>query len=79
MLPREKDAVDPGFELKYDTVTAAVVDAKSTSHDVPYIANAELTVDLGFDFKHDAVTASVGNAESTLKDAPYTVSSGVMV
>ena len=29
MLPRERDAVDPGFELKYNTTAASVEDAES--------------------------------------------------
>ena len=35
VLPREKDAVDPGFELKYNTLTASLGNAESASKDAP--------------------------------------------
>ena len=46
VLPRERDAVDPGFELKYNTITASVGDAESMSksNDAPNTAIPEVTV-----------------------------------
>ena len=80
MLPREKNALNPGSELKYNTpstVGASMANGKSTSKNAHHTA-----LDLGFQLKYNIpsiVGASLVNGKSTYKNAPHVASNGALL
>ena len=77
ILPREKNALDPGFELNYNTPStggASMVNGESTSKIAPHTPS-----NLGYQVKYNALSAasaSMVNGKSASKDTPHIPSNG---